>query len=775
MSLRGYFSPYMLKITVLNLFLSALVFTGSLQAQEDLGPRNNLFKIHKVLIQGVKKVEKEAILEKISSKEGMVLDNYVLRKDIQKIYSLKYFEAVEAHQKIEKGKNYLIFKVKEKPIITTITLEGNNDIDDDDLVAQIKTKEFSILDINTIKVDVGALQKHYEEKGYYLASIDYEVKKISKENVELIFKIQEFDKVKVKKVIFLGNKAFSDNELKDIMETREEGLFSFMSNSGNFKEFNFNTDIERMKYFYKTKGYLQINIGTPEITVSEDKKWVFITIKVMEGPQFSINNINYQGEVLFPETEINEKISLKNGDIYSEERLRKDIQLLTEMYQDEGYAFANVLRTLRVVPGENKVDVEFSFEKGKIAYFGSIKIVGNTKTRDKVVRRELKIREGVKFSGTDLRRSKENVNRLGFFEPKSIVFNTITRKGRDDVLDVEISLKERNTGQISLGAGYSTATGEFFQGSIAQNNFRGLGQNLAFSISHSKTNQTFNLSFTEPYFLDTKWTAGGDAFLTDNKQSSSFRYKKKGFDVRVGYPIFEFTRLFLTYKWETIKMENVTDPTVDVDTENGVASSIKAAMIHDQRDNKFEPTKGHYIRFSSEYAGLGGDKKWFKNELDGRYFKRLWGDLTFRSRVFGGKIDRVGDKRVPRTEKFTLGGPKNLRGYNFEAIGPEANVLDTTGRLRTFNKGGRFAAFSTIELVHPLAREAGLKWVLFFDAGDAWDDSLGVDAFKLNMDYGFGFRWFSPIGVLRFEFGYPIDPSPEDAGSKFHFDIGQLF
>ncbi len=761
----------MMKGVLLPLLVLLTLFSSPLGAQEDLGPSQNLFKVDGIIIQGIKKVEKEAILEKIRIKKGMVLDNYTLKRDLQRIYDLKYFETVEAHHKVVRGKNVLIFKVKEKPIVTKIVYEGNDEIDDDDLTAQVKTKEFAILDVNTVKADVASIQKHYEEKGFFLASVDYELRKIKEENIELVFKIKEFDKVKVKKITFLGTQAFSDNELKGIMETREEGLFSFMSNSGNFKEINFDTDIERIKLFYKSKGYLQVNLGAPEITVSEDKKWVFITIKVTEGPQYTINDITFQGEVLFPETELKEKISLKAGNVYSELDFRNDVQLLTEMYQDKGYAFANVLRDLQLVPGENKVNVNFSFEKGKIAYFGKIVVKGNTKTRDKVVRRELKIIEGSKFSGTGLRQSKENVNRLGFFEPNSVIFNTVTRKDRDDVLDIEISVKERNTGQISLGAGYSTASKEFFQGSISQNNFLGLGQNLSFSVSHSRTSKTFNLSFTDPYFRDTKWIAGGDAFLTDNKQSTSLRYKKRGFDARIGYPIFEYTRLFLTYKLEDVKITNISDPTVDEATENGLASSVTTSISRDKRNNSFEPSKGYYLSFSTEYAGLGGDKKWFKNEFDGRFYHNVWGDLVLRTRLKLGKIESVDGKPIPRTEKFTLGGPKNLRGYNYEAIGPEETVTDVNGIVRTFNKGGTFEGFTTIELEHPLAREAGLKWVLFFDAGDAGK----YDNFKLNMDYGFGFRWFSPIGVLRFEFGYPINPEPRDEGSKFHFDIGQLF
>ncbi|MAF78507.1 MAG: hypothetical protein CME60_10110, partial [Halobacteriovoraceae bacterium] len=312
------FRPSLKQITLILSFTLGLFSSKMIFALEDLGKKVELFKVEEIVIEGLKKVEKEAILEKIGTQKGMVLDNYLLKKDIQKIYGLKYFESVEAHQEVVRGKNALVFKVKEKPIITNIIFRGNDEIDADDLKGSLKTKEYAILDVNTIQNDAQAIVKQYEEKGFYLAKVKYDLEKISDENVNLVFNIKEFDKVLVKKILFLGNKAFQDDELKGIMETREEGLFSFMSGSGNFKEFNFQTDIERIKYFYKTKGYLQVNVGTPEITVSEDKKWVFITMKINEGPQFSVNNISFQGEVLFPEEELLDRIQLKSEAIYSE-------------------------------------------------------------------------------------------------------------------------------------------------------------------------------------------------------------------------------------------------------------------------------------------------------------------------------------------------------------------------------------------------------------------------------------------------------------------------
>lgn len=764
-----------LKYLTLSLALVVGVFSNS-NAFDDIGKRKNLFKIDEIVFKGLKKVEREAVLGKINSKVGMMLDSHLLKKDLERIYRLKYFESVEALREKSKGKNQLVFVVKEKPVISKILIEGNDEVDRDDLVAVLKTKEFSIVDVNTIKQDVEALQKYYEEKGFYLASVDYDINKVENDNVELTFEVKEFDKVRVKKITFLGIKAFSEDQLKGIMETREEELFSFMNNAGNFKEFNFQIDIERVKQFYRNKGFLQVNVGAPDITVSEDKRWVFITLKVNEGPKFTVNDIYFNGEILFDEGTLLEELRMKSGSTYSEEILRADIQMLTEKYQDEGYAFANVLRTLDVVPGENKVNVEFSFEKGKIAHFGNIVIKGNTRSRDKVIRRELKIEEGMKFSGTKLRESKENVNRLGFFEPGSVIFNTVSVKGRDDLLDVEISVKEKNTGQISLGAGYSTATKGFIQASVTQNNFRGLGQSLSFTLNLSNTQQTFSLSFTEPYLFDSKWTAGGEIFSTKNEQLTSYDYKKVGFAARIGYPVFEYTRLFLTYKLEETTLSNIEDETINEEAENGITSSVRTALVKDKRDHRFEPTKGYYLSFATEYAGVGGEKKWWKNEADARWFKRVYGDLIFRSRLYTAKLETVNSELIPRNERFSLGGSRNLRGFSIEDIGPKKTIQVTEdGKTedKTFNDGAQFTAYTTLELEHPLAREAGLKWVLFFDAGNAVD----IDNFnKVYMDYGFGFRWFSPLGVLRFEFGFPINPDDEgEKGSQFHFDIGQLF
>ncbi len=761
-----------------------------------LGPEKNLFVVEKLAVKGAKKVEPEAILEKISFKAGQSLTNYRLRSMIQTIYDMGYFSQVKAEQITKNGKQVLLFHVTERPVIGRVVFDGNDTFDDDELLEKIKTKQYDIFNLGQVKQDIIVMEKAYQEKGHFLIKITHEIRPFGKDGKEIVFRIQEGRKVRVKRITFLGNKALSDAELKDNLLIQEESFFSFLTGSGNFKELEFKASLERLAYVYKSRGYLQVNFGQPIVTVSEDRKWIYVTLKVAEGPKFYVNSLYFEGDLIFPEEKLRDVTKLEPSDVYSEDTLRKDVQSLTELYQDEGHAFVNVLRNLKLVPGEHKVDVIYSFEKGPIAYFGKIDIKGNNKTRDKVIRRELRIHEGMKFSGSKLRISRDNVTRLGYFEGGKVFFNTVSSPVKDDVLDVEISVEERQTGELSLGAGYSTATKGFIQGSIRQINFRGLGQTLNFSLQLSDFQQNFNLGFTEPYFNDTRWTLGGEVFRNQSTFIRSFRFEKIGSSVRVGHPIEDYTRLFMTYKYEDTDVDNILDPTVEESLEDGVASSVTLSVVHDKRNNIFETTRGHFGSASLEFAGVGGDQGWLKGELDGRYYRPIIGDLTFRfhlrlAQLFETKDEcGVGIERcVPRTERFSMGGARNMRGYNIEDIGPIVQLPANdpeTGRsnpqdVRFFNEGGLTSLLSTFELEYPLIKEAGLKWVLFYDAGNVWKYSWGRDNqdgerdLGLRSNYGFGFRWFSQIGVLRFEFGYPTDPKDYEDSSQFHFDIGQIF
>jgi outer membrane protein insertion porin family len=741
-------------------------------------------KISKLEVVGLKKVEKDAVLGKIVSKVGILLSMETLRSDVQALFSMGYFEDIEFLGDKSTGEVALTVRLKERPTISKITFQGNEKQTTQDLEGVIKVKQWSILDLSKIKDDISFLLKHYEEKGFYLTKITYETKEAKPGEVELVYRIGDYEKVQIKKITFLNNRSFSDEQLKSIlMETKEGGFFSFMNSSGNFKESAFKTDLQRLTYWYLDQGFVKFKYETPSVTISDDKKFVYITVYVEEGEKYQMGNIDFSGDLLFSREELGNEILLKTDDTFSISKRNADIQKLTEKYQDLGYAFTNVIPKMDVKDDTKRVDVDYAFEKGALAYFGEITIVGNTKTHDKVIRRELKIKEGELYNGTRLRQSRENVERLGYFQPGEVLFNSTTPKGKNDIVDVEVQIKERPTGTVTLGAGYGSVQGLFFTTTVAESNFLGRGQNLSLStnISRDRRQKAINLGWSDQYFLDSNWSAGFDAYYVLFFIPSRYSTRRFGGNMRVGYPIFEYTNAFMTYKRERMKIEQISfknptqDDLADIAADDGELSSVILSVIRDHRNNRFETSGGNYQSASLETAGLGGDKRFFKWSLNNRYYTPVVGDLVFRNNIEYGQISSFGGSRTPPSERYYLGGPNNLRGFQFFSVGPSRAGKDDFNRDISIPLGGNSQVYSMFELEYPLIREAGLKMVTFFDVGNIYTSFNELKKLELRQNYGFGVRWFSPIGPLRFEWGFPLDAKPGEDSSVFQFFIGPPF
>lgn len=723
--------------------------------------------IQKIEIRGNQKIDRDAVLEKIRSSTGSPLSEEQVRKDIVAIHKLGYFDYIQAD--FENGT--LIFNVKERPAIYRILFFGNDQVSTDDLKGSLSIKTYDIYDENLVRESVRKLTKFYEDKGFYLAKVDFSTRPSKeKDMVEVLFRVREYDKVKIKKISFLGNSAFTDDQLKrTLRNTAENGFFSWISGSGNFKELDFKNDLQVLQFWYLNEGYVRFRYEPPIVTVSEDKKWVYITIKVDEGAQYKMGHIDFGGDLLFPKEELNEALTLKSGETFSISKRNADIIALTEKYQDLGYANVNVVPNIEVNDAERLVSTNYEFEKGTLVRFGRITIKGNSKTRDKVIRRELKIHEGELYSGSGMRVSRENVERLGFFENESIQFQTKSPPGRPDLMDVEVSVKERPTGQFQLGAGYATTTKFFFTTQVSETNFMGKGQELrlAAQIAANKENRSFSLSFTDPYAWDTDWSAGGTlSYELVNYPAAGFQEFRRGFQLNVGHPVSDYTRFYLGYRLESIRYRNVQDQYLKANEsfENGTISAVSATLANDKRNNRLETTGGHYIRWNEEASGLGGNRNFLRSNLEGRIYRKIWGDLTFRSKLEGGTIWDYGGSGVQRNERFLLGGSNNLRGYSYASVGPLTN--------KGVNSGGLHQMIFMSELEYPVARDIGLKFVVFYDAGDSFNQ---FDQVSIKHNVGWGFRWFSPLGPLRFEWGYPLKKFGKEQGSQFNFMIGPPF
>ncbi len=759
--------------------------------------------ITEIKTSGLKRIERDAILEKILSKPGSEFSAETIRSDIESLYGMGYFDDIVISKDSSPKGIALTLEFKERPVINEILFEGNEKISTSDLQDAIKVKKWSILDVNKVQSDIEILQKQYEEKGYYLAKITHEVRTDKDGEVKLVYKVSDYDKVEIKKIIFLNNKHFTTEKLKGVFgETKEGSSMGFLSSSGTFKEASFKTDLQRLTYYYLENGYLKFRHENPVVTISEDKKYVFISTYLDEGEQYSVGSYDFSGDLLFPKDELKKEIKLVEGQTFTISGRNADIQRLTEKYQDLGYAFVNVIPKMDFNDEAKTVSMDYGFEKGSLVYFGEIRVLGNTKTYDKVIRRELRIYEGELYSGSKLRISKERVERLGFFAPGELQFNQVPRKGRDDVVDIEISVKERSTGSVTLGAGYSSVQGFFFQGKIQEINLFGRGQNLSFETQWGKEDlvRSFSLSFLDPYAWDTNWSAGFDLFMANSPIPDRYLIRRSGINLKAGYPLSDDVQGYLTYKFEQLRVltNYATDranqiaatPTAgliplraDDSLDKGILSSVVLSVVRDKRNNRFETTDGNYQNASLEIAGLGGVKNFAKFIFNNRYYNNFIGNFVFKNSTEMGALMNTGGRGIPPSEKFFLGGPWNMRGFDAFSLTPVS--VDSSTNPNTVEKlGGVSEFYSLFEIEHPLIKEAGIKWVIFYDIGNSFAGIPGIDSnqsYELRQNYGFGIRWFSPLGPLRFEWGFPVGQrkiattGQLESSPSFIFFIGQPF
>lgn len=753
--------------------------------------------IDSIEVIGQKKIEKEAVLARLKSKVGEAFGEEKVADDIRALFKMGYFVQIEVFKDAKDNGVTLEYKVSEKPTISEITFEGNEELKSEDMAEQIAAKQYEILNHDKVKESVAKIEKMYEEKGFYLVKVEPTVTAVTAdETVSVKFTITENDKVKVKKITFIGNEKLTDNALKEQLLTQEAGFFSGMSSSGSFKQEAFERDLQVLKWKYWNQGYLQVKIDRPVVTVTADKKSIYITYYIQEGEQYSVGEIDFAGDLLFDKSELMAAVKIKDAKIFSVETMQKDILDLQAKYGDLGYAFANVIPRYGFDEKEKKVNLVFEFEKGNKVYFGQINVVNNTKTRDKVVRRELKIREGELYNETRKRESQENVQRLGFFE--EVNFKQIPSPEDPDLYKIDVVIKERNTGQLQLTAGYGNIQGLSLGGSVQQNNFRGLGQTLGARIDATKNRQDYSLSLTEPYFYDTKWSAGFSLYYTENKERINYDNRVTGASLRFGHPVWgDDVRAYVRYSIDKSELfaNQYTDPLLfPLDTARGVTSAVTGTLEYDSRNDRFNPSRGILADISYEYAGVGGDLKYglFTTQL--RFYKNVFWDVVWRNNLLFSDVESIDGQEVPFTKRFQLGGPYTVRGFGSGTVGrrifsqfrynqigtndgnpfysPSISEEERQRRSNLIFGGSKELLFQS-ELQYPLIKEAGLNGVFFYDIGQADDE---IRSTNFVSDFGIGFRWMSPLGLLRFEWGWPLTTDDVDRDAvNFEFSIGPPF
>lgn len=720
-------------------------------------------KIEKIEFSGSRKVEDSAILNVLENEKGKIFSERKLSADIKAIYKMGYFNDVKAEVSDGTEGKILTFILEEKPLISQIEIKGTDEIDKDEIEGILTVKTRQTLNLKKVKADIETIKNLYHDKGYLNAEVDYKTEGKGDKGIRLIFDIAENKKLSIKTISFEGNKAFTDDELKDMMEVSETGFFHFLTDSGLLKTDKIKEDINKLKAFYLNNGYINAQVSEPEIT--HDKDWIYIKIAVTEGKQFKVGKVEITGDMIStPRAELLEKLNINKKDYFDRGSIMKDIDFLTESCNNEGYAYANV--TPRTIPRgkDEKVDVIYNVEKGNTIYFNRISITGNTKTRDKVIRRELAVVEGDIYSREKMKTSYMKLTQLGYFEE----INFQTEKGqKENLTDINIQVKEKPTGMFSIGAGYSATDGAVIMGQVSQRNLFGRGQTLSLNaILGSETNK-YEISFTEPWLFDKPLWSKFDIWDSE-REYDSYDLHTKGFRTTLGFPLWERVNGYIGYSLSTNDITNVDENASRwIKEQEGkiTSSGITGTLSRNTTDSFMFPSKGSKNVISIEHTGgiLQGDTSFTKYTGRSTWFFPLPLDNVFAMKGLAGYIHANEDKEIPVYNLFYLGGIKCLRGLR--DVGPKFPDSDDL-------MGGKTMLCFTLELIFPLIKDAGMRGVVFYDTGNAWVSGYHLD--DMRQTAGVGVRWHSPIGPLRLEWGYVLDREEGESPSRWEFTIGMM-
>ncbi|MCX7770000.1 MAG: outer membrane protein assembly factor BamA [Proteobacteria bacterium] len=732
--------------------------------------------IKKISIEGVRIIEKSAVLNKLDTKINEVLDEDKISDDLKRIYKMGFFSDVYVEKVYGDEGLHLKFIVKEKPYIREIRFKGNKEFSEDDLKTQISTKRFSFMDEKKLKDDVEKIIKQYKEKGYYFVEVKYSIDtyKDRPGDIVVTFDINEGKKVRIDKIVFKGLNKFPASKLKKVMETKESWLFSWITGSGTYKEDVMKDDYERIKEFYSNEGYLEAKVINHNVYLNKKKDGLIVEIEVYEGEKYFVVDVGISGDAKEYEKELLPLLKLKKNEVYKVSNIRDDISFLVEYMGNKGYAYANTEPLFDVDEKNHTVRIDYHVTKGKLVQINRIIIEGNTKTRDNVIRRELNIIEGDLYNASSLKKSRIKLNRLGYFEDLNFVPQRIEYEKPEsedqDLMDVLIRVKERPTGFLTFGVGYSSV--DQFMGSlqVSQNNLFGKGQKLSAKLQIGSKTQEYDVSFLEPWLFGKPVSGGIDIFKVKRKYTD-YTKESTGFGLRSGYRISDDWSVTGGYRFE---IADVTDVKVTasqiIKDQIGkrTTSSIYGNLIRDTRNDAFYPTDGSSFTFYLEFAGgpLGGDNDYVKSVVDyAKYFLLPW-QHTISIHGQYGIVESYGSKKLPIYERFFLGGMYTLRGFESRSIGPKD---PKTGDVL----GGDRELFGNIEYIFPLIKEAGVRGVLFFDFGNAYNSNILPP--ELRYSVGAGIRWYSPMGPLRLEWGKNLNPKRDEKSSKWEFSIGTIF
>ncbi len=732
--------------------------------------------LERILVEGNQRIEAETVASYMTVRPGSRFGPADINESLKKLFATGLFADVA----IRVQGDVIIVRVVENPIINRIAFEGNLRVKDDVLNQEVQLRPRVVYTRTKVQADVKRILQVYRRNGRFGATVEPKVIMLEQNRVDLVFEINEGPLTKIARISFVGNQRFSDRTLRGEIFTRESRWYRFFTSADTYDPDQLAFDQDTLRRFYLNKGYADFRILSAIAELSPDKDAFFITFTIEEGERYRFGKIDVETTIpeLDPEP-LKKLLTTKQGDTYSAKEVEDSVLALTTEVGNFGYAFVDVRPKVKRNREERTIDITFDVNEGPRVFVERIDIGGNVRTLDRVVRREFRLVEGDAFNAAKLERSKARVQNLGYFSRVEVK----TEEGSaPDRTVIKMDVAEKSTGELGIGAGYSTADGVIGNIALRERNLLGKGQDIRITLTAGERRQEFDISFTERYFLDRNLSAGIDLFhiTEDNTDFSSFTSTRTGGGLRLGYEINErwSQRLRYTVRQDEIEIIDPASASVAIQQQDGttVTSLIGQDLTYDRRDRTINTTEGYYIRLSTDYAGLGGDLHYVRGRLSGGYFLPITDDIIASLTATTGIVEGLGED-IRITDSFFLGG-NSLRGFATAGVGPrDINTGDSLG--------GKKIAYGSLQFTFPigLPDEYGIKGLLFSDFGTLTDidfvDTSGTSDIRDNpsvrVSWGTGLSWNSPVGPLSLDFAWPIRQESFDKTEVFRLRFGTRF
>jgi len=757
-------------IIVIGLFISAAV-----HAIES-------FNIENIRVEGLQRISAGTVFNYLPLKVGDRADDNTLPNALHELFKTGFFKDV----RLEQEGSTLIVSVLERPAISTIEFDGNKDIETEELKKSLKQIGFAegrVFDQSVLDRVVEELRRQYFARGKYSVRIDTRVTPLERNRVGIKVDISEGKVSKIKRINIVGNKAFEEDDILDEIELDTPSWFSFYTKTDQYSKQKLSGDLERIRAFYMDRGYVNFSIDSTQVSITPDKKSVYITINVVEGEQYFIDEVKIAGDLILAEQELFKLVKINTGEIFSRKNITQTSEAIVSALGKEGFAFSNVNPIPEIDEETKKIKLTFFLDPGNRVYVRRVNIVGNTTTSDHVIRRELRQQESAWISTDKVERGKQRLSKLSYFKDVSV--ETPAVPGSSDLVDVNYTIEEQSTGSINAGLGYSQSEGVIFNFGITQKNFLGTGNSYSVGVNTSKVNQLYHFSVTDPYFtqdgISRTWYVTHRKTDESESNLSSYQTNRDALGLSFGFPVNEFNRYGIGLDVENLKIDLPTDQSDTADNiiefveKNGgddyLTIRLSGNWAHDSRNRGIFPDRGSLMRIKADIALPGSEYKFFHLGYKQVQYFPLTKKLTLMLKGDLGWGDNYSGDVFPPFENYYAGGINSVRGYKDNTLGQRDVKTDKA-------IGGRFKAVANAELIMPMPfvkDSKAYRWSGFFDIGNVYEDFDQFKANELRYSTGVTGAWLSPFGLLRVSLGYPINKKSGDDTQYFQFTFGQQF